>query len=74
MPERIKSGMAAGEIQGEDVWQNKGYIPAKVRALEERYWTGRSRRIVSCNRILAELSKNTVMSIVNRSKPSRASD
>jgi DNA invertase Pin-like site-specific DNA recombinase len=66
---RIKSGMAAAKSKGKTFGRTKGYISAKVRALEaevlELAGQGQSYRAIASS---LQLSKNTVMSIVKRSK------
>jgi DNA invertase Pin-like site-specific DNA recombinase len=67
--QRIKSGMAAAKGRGRTFGRVKGYIPAKVRAVEsevvELAQQGKSYRAIAAQ---LKLSKNTVMSIVKRSK------
>jgi len=67
--ERIKSGMAAAKSKGKTFGRTKGYIPAKVRALEvkvlELAGQGKSYRAIASE---LKLSKNTVMGIIKRSK------
>ncbi len=67
--ERIKSGMAAAKFKGKTFGRTKGYIPAKVRAKEaevlELAEQGQSYRAIASR---LKLSKNTVMSIIKRSR------
>lgn len=71
--ERIKSGMATAKTKGKTFGRTKGYIPAKVRALEakvlELAGQGQSYRAIASSK----LSKNTVMGIIKRSQKGRAS-
>ena len=66
--------MAAAKSKGKTFGRTKGYIPAKIRALEEKVLElaeqGESYRAIASK---LKLSKNTVMGIVKRSKQEKAS-